>query len=145
MDMKGIYVLILRLDADKDITIGKLGLCHFKKGFYAYAGSARGTGGIKRVRRHFDVAVGKNITRKWHIDHLLPHTEVICALFLPTGEALECKAAASLKFEEIHGFGCSDCTCRTHLFFSQGDFTHEITRTLNSLAENESIIIHPHK
>lgn len=145
MDMKGVYVLILRLDEDKDITIGKLGSLHFEKGFYAYTGSARGTGGIKRVHRHFDVAAGNNRTRKWHIDHLLPNSEVMCALFLPTSEALECTTAASLEFEGISGFGCSDCTCRTHLFFSQGDFTHEITRTLNSLAENESIIIHPHK
>jgi Uri superfamily endonuclease len=143
--MKGVYVLILRLDRDKNITIGKLGSIHFKKGYYAYTGSARGTGGIKRVERHFDVAAGENSTRKWHIDYLMPHSEVLSAVFLPTGEALECAVAASLEFEGIPGFGCSDCTCRSHLFFSQEDFRNDIITTLNSLTGNESIIIHPHK
>ncbi len=143
--MKGVYVLIMRLDRERNITIGKLGSIHFEKGYYAYTGSARGTGGIKRVKRHFDVATGENTTRKWHIDYLMPHSEVLFAVFLPTSEALECTVAASLKFEGIPGFGCSDCTCGSHLFFSHEDFRNDIITTLNSFTENESIIIHPHK
>jgi Uri superfamily endonuclease len=143
--MKGVYVLIMHLDRDKNITIGKLGSILFKKGYYAYTGSARGTGGVKRVQRHFDVAAGENRTRKWHIDYLMPHSEVLCAVFLPTGKALECSVAASLEFEGIPGFGCSDCTCGSHLFFSKEDLRNDIISTLNSLTGNESIIIHPHK
>jgi len=143
--MKGVYVLIMRLDRDKNIIIGKLGSIHFKKGYYAYTGSALGTGGIKRVKRHFDVATGENRTRKWHIDYLMPHSEVLCAVFLSTSEALECTVAESLEFEGVPGFGCSDCTCGSHLFFSQEDFRNQIISTMNSLTENESIIIHPHK
>ncbi|MFZ3383652.1 MAG: GIY-YIG nuclease family protein [Candidatus Methanoperedens sp.] len=143
--MKGIYALILRLNNDIDLTIGKLGKFHFKTGYYYYIGSALGMGGFKRVTRHFNVASGKNKTRKWHIDHLLPQSEVICALLLPTGEALECKAAQTLMdFSQfIPGFGCSDCTCRSHLFFHELDIKNDIISIANKLTGNESIIIYP--
>jgi len=38
--MKGSYILLIKLDEDKDIQIGKLGNISFKKGYYAYVGSA---------------------------------------------------------------------------------------------------------
>lgn len=143
--MKGIYVLILRLHIDLDITIGKLGIINFKSGYYYYIGSALGTGRFKRVTRHFNVASGKNLTRKWHIDYLLPHSDVICALLLPTNESLECRIAEELKrySDIIPGFGCSDCTCKTHLFFSDMDIRKVIIDTANKLTGNESIIIYP--
>ena len=143
--MKGIYVLILRLHIDLDITIGKLGIINFKSGYYYYIGSALGTGGFKRVTRHFNVVSGKNLTRKWHIDYLLPHSDVICALLLPTNESLECRVAEELKrySDIIPGFGCSDCTCKTHLFFSDMDIRKVLIDTANKLTGNESIIIYP--
>lgn len=143
--MKGIYILILRLDTDLDLVIGKLGIINFKRGYYYYIGSALGTGGFKRVTRHFNVASGKNSTRKWHIDYFLPNSSVICALLLPTDEALECRAAKELlEYSEIiPGFGCSDCTCKTHLFFSDTDIRKKIMDTASKLTGNESIIIYP--
>lgn len=143
--MKGIYVLILRLETDLDLAIGKLGIINFKRGYYYYIGSALGTGGFKRVTRHFNVALGKNLTRKWHIDYLLPCSDVICALLLPTDEALECRAAKELMehFDIISGFGCSDCRCKSHLFFSDMDIRKVIIDTANNLIGNESIIIYP--
>lgn len=143
--MKGIYVLILKLDCDINIQIGRLGVLFFKKGFYAYAGSARGTGGFKRVTRHFNVASGKNSTRKWHIDYLLPHTRVVCAVLLPTDEELECAVAGTLEnlSDGIPGFGCSDCFCRSHLFFSVGALEGRVIDACNRLTGNESIIINP--
>ncbi len=143
--MKGVYVLILRLDREKAIRIGKLGEFRFKKGFYAYVGSARGRGGFKRVTRHFDVAGGKNSTRKWHIDYLLPYSGIAVAVLSPTDEDLECSVAGALcGFSYIEGFGCSDCTCRSHLFHSDTDFGKMITDTCNIITGNESIIISPH-
>ncbi|VVB89654.1 Uncharacterised protein [uncultured archaeon] len=119
--MKGVYILILKLDNNAGIKIGKLGNLNFKNGYYAYIGSALGTGGFKRVTRHFNVASGKNRTRKWHIDYLLPHSSVVCAVLLPTGEALECAVARTLaKFaDRVPGFGCTDCSCPTHLLYSE--------------------------
>jgi len=143
--MKGIYLLIIRLETDLDLAIGKVGIINFKRGYYYYIGSALGTGGFKRVTRHFDVASGKNLTRKWHIDYILPHSDVICALLLPTDEALECRAAKELMqhFDIIPGFGCSDCRCKSHLFFSDMDIREVIIDIANKLTGNESIIIYP--
>ncbi len=162
----------------RDIRVGKLGRLHFKRGYYAYVGSARGSGGHKRVARHFNVARGKNRTRKWHIDYLLPHSEAICAVFSPTDEALECVVAKVIgktlrKFYQkplrrftsqtrmptgirgycasrsfgfsaaIKGFGCSDCSCETHLFFTGRNISGEVADACEGVSGNESIIIYP--
>ncbi len=143
--MKGIYVLILRMKDNKDIRIGKLGKLHFRRGYYGYVGSAQGIGGEKRITRHFNVARGKNITRKWHIDYLLPHSEVICAVFSPTDDALECVVARLLGeySEAMQGFGCSDCTCESHLFLRGENIMDEASGICEGVSGNESIIIYP--
>jgi len=141
--MKGIYVLILELDKDTVIRVGKLGKFRFKKGYYAYIGSALGAGGFKRVTRHFNVASGKNLTRKWHIDHLLPCSELVCAVLIPTEESIECSVARAVgEFcFGISGFGCSDCVCPAHLFFSESEFMDRVVNTSKKFTRNESIII----
>ncbi len=118
--MKGVYILNLKIYKDIVIRVGKLGNIRFKKGYYAYIGSALGTGGFKRVTRHFNIASGKNMTRKWHIDYLLPHSEVVSAVLIPTEESIECSVAKAVgEFcVGIPGFGCSDCSCPAHLFFT---------------------------
>jgi endonuclease-3 len=143
--MKGVYVLILKLNETKYIRIGKLGRLHFKRGYYSYVGSAQGSGGFKRVTRHFSVAHGRNTTRKWHIDYLLPHSEIICAVFSPTDEDLECVVAKLLGeySEAMPGFGCSDCTCGSHLFFTGGNIMGEASGICRGVSGNESIIIYP--
>jgi endonuclease-3 len=143
--MKGVYVLILRTNETKHIRVGKLGRLHFRRGYYAYVGSARGSAGSKRVTRHFSVAHGRNTTRKWHIDYLLPHSEVICAVFSPTDEDLECVVAKLLGeySEALPGFGCSDCLCESHLFFTGGNRMNEASGICRGVSGNESIIIYP--
>lgn len=143
--MKGVYVLYLFLDNDMEIRVGKLGKFRFKRGFYAYTGSALGSGGFKRVKRHFSVASGINSTRKWHIDYLLSHLSVTCAVLLPVNKNIECIVAGELGkfYDRIPGFGCSDCSCLSHLMFSTVDFRDEIINTCNKLTGNESIIIRP--
>ncbi|MCZ7401540.1 MAG: GIY-YIG nuclease family protein [Candidatus Methanoperedens sp.] len=143
--MKGIYVLILRMKETKDIRVGKLGRLHFRRGYYSYVGSAQGSAGEKRVTRHFNVAQGNNHTRKWHIDFLLPHSELICAVFSPTEEALECVVAKILSeyCEGLQDFGCSDCQCESHLFFTGGNIMGEASDICKGASGNESIIIYP--
>ncbi len=145
MTVKGIYVLILRLHDNSDIIVGKLGELKFKTGFYAYTGSALGTGGFKRVTRHFNVASGKNHVRKWHIDHLLSHSELICAILVPTDKPLECTVAKGLaiSLKDIPGFGCTDCVCRSHLFFSGTDIRDNVLNICNDFTGIESIIMRP--
>jgi len=143
--MKGIYVLILNLGNDAVIQIGKLGEIALKQGSYAYVGSAFGYGGFKRVTRHFNVASGMNHVRKWHIDYLLPHSEVTCAVLIPSYDPIECSVAQILgkTLTGIPGFGCTDCKCSSHLFFSENDPQDIVVNMCSNLTGTESIIIRP--
>lgn len=116
----GIYTIILRLDNEMDIQVGSLGSRSFMKGYFAYTGSARGPGGIKRVKRHQDVLCSLNTVRRWHIDYLLPNTSFEDVVITYTGEDLECLIARKIgaELEAIPGFGCTDCRCKSHLHFS---------------------------
>ncbi len=92
----------------------------FMKGYFAYTGSARGPGGIKRVRRHLDVLAGINTARRWHIDYLLPNTSFEDVVITYTAQNIECAIAQRIGAEliSIPGFGCTDCRCPSHLHFS---------------------------
>jgi Uri superfamily endonuclease len=141
--MKGVYVLKLEIDKDTVIRVGRLGNIQFKKGHYAYIGSALGTGGFKRVTRHFNVAKGQNMTRKWHIDYLLPHSELVSAVLIPTEKSIECSVARGVgEFcVGIPGFGCSDCSCQAHLFYSKTEIRDRVLSVSKKFTGNESIII----
>ena len=117
---KGIYTLVLSLSADQTVEVGSLGPVLFSKGYYAYTGSARGPGGLSRVKRHLRVMDGKNQTRRWHIDRLLAFATLVEVVATKTEEDLEC-AIARLIGERLSGvpkFGCTDCRCSSHLHFS---------------------------
>ncbi len=105
------YILILKLDEGKKIKIGSLGNIKFKKGYYMYVGSAKNS--IKRIERHFKAE--KKL--RWHIDYLSVNAKVLDALLF---DIEECDLSNVLlqHFEKIKGFGCSDCKCITHLFYS---------------------------
>ena len=145
---KGVYVLILKLYKESDIQIGKLRKFHFRKGFYAYTGSALGTGGFKRVERHFNISTGKNPTRKWHIDYLLPESKIVYAILLPTEDTIECNLARRLRkisgISIIPGFGCTDCMCETHLIYAENDPRSVIIDICNDIGI-KSIIINSDK
>ena len=116
--MRGAYCLLLMLDCDARITVGKLGRFEFKKGVYAYVGSAQG-GVESRVKRHLK----KRKRLHWHIDHLLQKAEVLCVLSTPaSSKDVECRMASSLMKCEgarslVRGFGSSDCECVSHLIY----------------------------
>ncbi|MBN2251402.1 MAG: GIY-YIG nuclease family protein [Candidatus Altiarchaeota archaeon] len=113
--MKGAYILYIELERDEIIRIGALGNVSFKKGFYAYAGS--GMGGLEaRVMRH--LRRGKKL--HWHIDYLLEKAKVRVVYIRPSGRREECEIARMFasRFQCVPGFGCSDCRCKSHLFYS---------------------------
>lgn len=118
---KGAYLLALRLIGTSE-TPGSLGGAQaLEPGWYLYAGSAWGGGGLKaRVGRHFR----KEKKRHWHIDHLTMGAADITALAVPDGK--ECDLVAKL-LETGHfriampGFGSSDCRrCESHLLRFDG-------------------------
>jgi len=114
--MIGSYILIIELKDDISINIGKLGNFDFKKGFYVYVGSALNS--IEsRVNRH----LRSNKKIHWHIDYLLKYTELTKVFYKENDVKEECKI--SKEFEKslifMDGFGCSDCNCRSHLFYGK--------------------------
>ena len=114
--MTGIYIILAELGEARDVQVGRWRKDHFDKGFYGYVGSALG-GLDKRVARHLD-------TRKklyWHIDYLLNLATVRAVVYAETSEKKECLIALALsrKLASKPDFGCSDCSCPSHLFFCQ--------------------------
>ena len=117
-DSPGTYLLIVRLDTPVTLTVGRLGTFDLLPGLYAYAGSARGAGGLRaRIGRH----LRKEKPLHWHIDYLTARASIVEVWLRESPERLECGWAALLRGTEgvgepIPGFGASDCACLTHLF-----------------------------
>ncbi len=131
---KGIYCLVLAT-AGTTVRAGALGEISFPEGWYVYIGSALGTGGLKRLDRHVALSRERNKTPKWHIDHLLlaPGFTLKYTVSAATGYDLECLLAQRLGEPGIRGFGCSDCSCTTHLLFREQDPKKEIAAAFKAL------------
>jgi endonuclease-3 len=117
----GIYTILLSLGKAQEIRVGALGAFAFAAGYYAYTGSARGSGGCKRVDRHIRVLQGIESTRRWHIDYLLPKADFQEVFITKTTSDLECRIASMIgeRLRPVKGFGCTDCTCLSHLHYAQ--------------------------
>lgn len=116
-DEPGTYVLILRLPQRTTVRVGKLGQFSLPSGWYAYAGSARGPGGLAaRVSRH----CRSSKTFHWHIDYLRPHGDVVAVWYALGSQKQECSWAEALSQLPdsscpVSRFGASDCRCPSHL------------------------------
>jgi Uri superfamily endonuclease len=99
------------------LTVGKLGKFEFPTGWYAYAGSALGPGGLAaRIGRHLKTSK----TPHWHIDRLRDRAELTAVWYAVGNRRRECVWARALSAlpgarEVAPGFGASDCRCATHL------------------------------
>lgn len=124
---KGVYTLLFR-NSPCRARIGAIGMREFSVGWHIYVGSARGSGGFARVRRHQRLALLKDRPPRWHIDYLLldPHFDLSATISAATDRDCECDLARAIGGTYIPGFGCSDCTCPSHLFFRKGDPTPEL-------------------
>ncbi|OYT58916.1 endonuclease [Thermoplasmatales archaeon ex4484_30] len=109
--MKGSYILIIQVKKDMKVKIGKLGILSFKRGYYAYVGSAM-NGLEGRIRHH----LRHNKKMHWHIDYFLSKAEIKEIWY--SEEDKECEIAGELSFPFIQNFGCSDCKCKSHLFYA---------------------------
>lgn len=116
----GTYALILHDRSNASVQVGRWGLLNIQPGFYLYIGSAFGPGGVRaRVSRH----CRKSKAKRWHVDYLREHADLIEVWYSHCTRHLEHEwAAAFLGMDgvaPVEGFGCSDCECRSHLFFSK--------------------------
>ena len=137
----GTYALILASSSDRLIEIGKLGKFLIRPGYYVYAGSAFGPGGLKaRIAHHARFSQ----RRHWHIDYLrsiLLPDEVWYSYDSEQHEHRWADTFSRLKGATlpIAGFGASDCSCKSHLLLfsnkpSVGRFRDKLRSKLNGHA-----------
>lgn len=133
---KGPYVLVLEVPTPLRLAVGQLGTFDFPKGWYAYAGSARGPGGLAaRLRHHLHGAARPH----WHVDYLRKGACLAEIWYGHAPEHDEHQWAASLAAMRgagsvATGFGSSDCFCATHLsFFTARPDAARFRRKMRSL------------
>jgi sugar fermentation stimulation protein A len=116
---RGSYLMLYHLSRKRLIEIGGLGKVAFRPGYYVYVGSAMKSLS-KRVERH------RRIRKKfhWHIDYFRNRAEFQAALPVRSEDDLECERASgmsNISEWSVPGFGCSDCSCPSHLFGFSAD------------------------
>ena len=114
----GTYILILEASAKRRIPVGALGTLALEPGFYAYIGSALGSGGLRGRLAHHR---GRSRSPHWHIDYVRRHTALREIWFSAGALRREHRWGAVLARSggaiiPLAGFGASDCGCRSHLF-----------------------------
>ncbi len=131
---KGIYCLVFGNPACT-ATVGALGEIAFRKGWHIYTGSALGSGGLARLSRHIALSRAKDRKPKWHVDHLSlsGNFSLRYTVHAATTERYECRLAEALGGASVPGFGCSDCSCPSHLFYRATDPHDEICAVFSSL------------
>lgn len=140
--MKGIYTLIILVNTKNRLKVRKLGYFNFKKGYYAYTGSALGAGATslkRRVARHLKKEKPKN----WHIDFLLANknVKVTAVIAAESNVNRECQINNLIKNIQgasvpVAGFGASDCkqNCKSHLvYFGEENVKEKIVDTYTHL------------
>lgn len=118
--MKGVYALVVSVERKINPEIGSLGKIKFSPGKYVYLGSAQNNL-EKRVGRHLKwqkPAGGFH----WHIDYLLgsPGVRVEEVFWRKGPKEDECRMAGMFS-DSVKGFGCSDCSCESHLALFEPD------------------------
>ncbi|MBI2417479.1 MAG: GIY-YIG nuclease family protein [Ignavibacteriales bacterium] len=92
----------------------------FRKGYYYYAGSAHGSGGLySRLMRH----CSHDKKKHWHIDYFLEHAKLVNIFTWATGKDFEHELAGMIGALDgvqpaATRFGSSDCRCGTHLLYA---------------------------
>lgn len=120
--LKGSYTLLIKLSESLDVEVGSLGSTQFSRGFYAYNGSAFGPGGLKRVDRHREKSTNGDDPH-WHIDYLLiqESSEVIDVFKAESDHECSLSQKMMKQFDKVDNFGCSDCDCKSHVFYSKSE------------------------
>ncbi len=119
---RGAYLVILKAQGPVTFEAGALGEISIKPGYYIYIGSAL-KNLSKRINRHKKISKKKH----WHIDYLREKTEFHIALPIRNSGDIECLLAEALKEQTENitpGFGTSDCSCHSHLYWTKTNPLH---------------------
>ena len=130
--MKGCYCLIIEVNKNQYLKIGKKLKIDFKKGYYVYVGSAMNNL-ESRVKRH----LSKTKKLHWHVDYLLKNNEITEVIY-NLDEKVECDISQKLAKNNtfIKDFGCSDCDCESPLYYfkSKKVAIEEVKNAYSSIA-----------
>lgn len=131
---KGIYCLIFE-NPECTVRVGAIGTVTFQTGWHIYIGSALGSGGLHRLGRHILLARLHDKQPKWHVDYLLtsPFFSLHSTIHAVTEDRLECRVVHELNGNSIFKFGCSDCSCTSHLLYRPDDPRQEIIAAFQKL------------
>lgn len=139
----GTYALLLRLDVEESIRVGRR-LLPLTPGWALYIGSAFGPGGVEgRLRHHRRLAARPH----WHIDYLRRYAALEAVWRSHDPKRGEC-LWASLCAGELGGrappfrFGASDCRCPAHLYlFDARPSLARFIETLQSRAPDHAGVV----
>jgi sugar fermentation stimulation protein A len=126
----GLYLLILKIPAAFSAPVGALRTIHFKAGMYVYCGSAR-RNLSHRLARHLK----REKKMRWHIDYLTASEKVVIEHVRVFSSMAKTECSLNLQLqkmtgaEPVPGFGCSDCSCSSHLTY----FEHLPDRAIQRL------------
>ena len=115
----GTYALIIKSSFKTRIQIGRWRQIDIEPGYYIYVGSALGLAGFYLV---YQGIFKKKKNKHWHIDYLRNFVSPFSVWCSYDSNHLEHQWALALGnmkgISSIQGFGCSDCNCYSHLFWS---------------------------
>jgi len=131
---KGIYCLVFE-NPGCVVQVGALGEIAFQSGWHIYIGSALGSGGLKRLMRHISIARNHDRNPKWHVDYLLTSSffSLYYTVYGVTRDRFECRLANILNESNVPAFGCSDCSCTSHLLYRQDNPKQDILAAFREL------------
>jgi Uri superfamily endonuclease len=151
-EAKGTYVLIASVSNMRHLEIGSLGRIDIIPGFYAYVGSAFGSGGLRaRIGHHLESTAEPH----WHIDYLLQVATPIEVWYTTANRKLEHHWAELLEGSPgyrspIPRFGSSDYhrSRTSHLFYSKrrpsfGWFQQQIVDRFDGVEVDQHVILPP--
>ncbi len=115
----GVYIVHMELPRHREAAIGALGTFSLRPGHYLYVGSA-----MKSMRSRTARHLRARKRKRWHIDYLRAVAGSAAVYPIYTTRSLECSLArscAAFCTQPVAGFGSSDCTCGSHLFYLEDD------------------------
>jgi Uri superfamily endonuclease len=151
-EVKGTYIVIASVAQMRRWEIGSLGKFDLIPGFYAYVGSAFGTGGLRARLGHHLAATAKP---HWHIDYLLQVANPVEAWYTTAEQKLEHHWAEFLEATPrfrvpIQRFGASDYHRgrHSHLFYSKRRpsfrwFQKQIVERFDGVGVEQLLVLSP--
>jgi sugar fermentation stimulation protein A len=119
---RGSYLLVVELNRRTRLRPGGLPASIFSRGYYVYVGSA-----MAKLSRRLARHQRRDKSPHWHIDYLTATAGRVLSLPIRSSQRLECAVADALSSvlePRPMGFGSSDCSCPSHLFFSATNPLH---------------------